>query len=99
MAEEDVLFFGGSFGTIQEHLPPYWNDKTTYLKDKDNVTDSYKLSPYKVLDILVYDYNKLFWLTYKFNYGNLIWNIKSKRHDVDINNIYPLCIAYLHMLV
>ena len=34
MVAEDVLFFGASYGTIQDHLLAYHKDNTNYLKDK-----------------------------------------------------------------
>ena len=43
--------FGGSSGTIQEILLSKYKYNNTSLKYKNIVTDSYKLSPYKVLDV------------------------------------------------
>ena len=51
--DKTFLFFGGSYGAIQEHLLPNYKNKTNYLKSKDPVTDSSKINPDKVLGVII----------------------------------------------
>ena len=46
--------------TIREHLLSRYNDKNSYIKSKDTVTDSTKLNPSKVIYAVIYESKNYF---------------------------------------
>ena len=50
---EGIYFFGGSYGTIPDHLLYNYKENNTSLKAKYSVTKSSKLNIPKVLDVVI----------------------------------------------
>ena len=62
MAGEEISFFCGSSIIIQDHLLYYYKDKNNSFKYKYPVTDSYKIIPYKVIDVFISESKPVFGL-------------------------------------